>query len=116
MRPSISTQPNWGDFKAFTTLTRQEARFVRADVESMRLILELDGHELEFEVGGRPERLARELRARVRRPVPLVHWNGIWVVGIPLPNGHALFRALERPSKRSQIDPVRNDAAHEAST
>ena len=90
---STETKPNWGDFKAFTTLPRREATFVSADVASMRLVLQSDGYELALEIGGLDGRFAKELRARVPRPVPLVRWNGIWVVGIPVRNGHALFRA-----------------------
>jgi hypothetical protein len=93
VRLTTATPPNWGDFKAFITLPRRVATFVAADVASMRLVVKLDGHEVSLEVGGPAVRFAKELRARVRRSVQLVRWNGIWVVGIPVRHGHALFRA-----------------------
>jgi hypothetical protein len=93
VRLSIATAPNWGDFKAFTTLPRREATFVAGDIPSMRLVVELQGREVSLEVGGPAGRFAKELRARAERPVPLVGWNGIWVIGIPVRNGHALFRS-----------------------
>jgi hypothetical protein len=87
---SIATKPNWGDFKAFTTLPRREAAFVSAKVASMHLVLETGGDEFTLEIGGPPERFAKQLRARAAGPIPLVRWNGITVVGIPTRSGHAL--------------------------
>jgi hypothetical protein len=94
VRLNITTPPNWGDFKAFTTLPRRFAAFMGADVASMRLVIALDGQEVSLKVGGPVLRFAKKLRARVSRPLPVVQWNGIWVVGIPVRNGHALFRAF----------------------
>jgi hypothetical protein len=89
----IAIKPDWGDFKAFTTLPRREAVFVGADVTSMRLVLEIGGDEFALEIGGPAERFTKELGTRIAGPIPLIRWNGITVVGIPVPNGHALFRA-----------------------
>jgi hypothetical protein len=94
---SIATKPNWGDFKAFTTLAHREARFVSADVGSMRLVLETGGDEFTLEIGGPAERFAKVLGARMAGPVPLVRWHGIVVVGIPVGSGRALFRARPTP-------------------
>jgi hypothetical protein len=55
---SIATKPNWGDFKAFTTLPRLETAFVSADVASMHLVLEAGGDALRLLIGGAPERFA----------------------------------------------------------
>jgi hypothetical protein len=96
---SIATKPNWGDFKAFTTLARREAAFVSAEVASMELVLEAGGDELTLEIGGPSERFAKALEARAAGAIPLVRWNGITVVGVPVRSGHALFRA--RPAPRT---------------
>lgn len=92
---SIETEPNWGDFKAFTTLRRAEATFLSSDAKTRRLTIDLDGKRIVLGVGGPVVRFASQLRARVEGPVPFVRWFNILVVGLPNRSGHALFRAAE---------------------
>ena len=90
---SIATKPNWGDFKAFTTLARREATLLRADTAAMRITVRLDDQEIELEIGGPEARFTEALARREPRPMPMVRWHGIWIVGVPMRAGHALFRA-----------------------
>lgn len=94
-KPSIDTKPNWGDFKAFSTLDRVEGTLLRPDIGTSTLTMQLNEETRVLKIGGPPERLAGQLKRMTKAPLQLVRWNSIWVVGIPVRSGHALFRGEE---------------------
>lgn len=88
---SIETRPNWGDFKAFTTLPRQDATVVRVDPQLKHLVVVTGSIEVTLEAGD--PALALQLQDGLPRTVRLVRWEDLWVIGVPTGSGHTLYRA-----------------------
>lgn len=96
VRRSIDTPPNWGDFKAITTLPHSDVQLASFDTEAQHLVVLLPEGPATFEVGGPQERFTRAMKRWTRDYVRLVRWQDIWVIGIPVPGrARVLFRARE---------------------